>query len=102
MRLMLSRDGDQCGGAVGREDEDLAVDGQVLAVAAAEVQADGSGGEGGQEGGHDGPGGVARAGEVGGDGGVDGVDVGFFVACGRCAGFFVGGHDSDQGRSGSR
>lgn len=69
-------------GAVGCQDEDVWVGGaggEVLPVAAAEVEPDGAGGAGGEEGGYERPGGVSGVGEVRGDAGVDAVDVGFFV-----------------------
>lgn len=45
--------------AVGAEDVQGRVDGEIFAVAAADVEANGAGGEGGEEGGDEGPGLVA-------------------------------------------
>lgn len=68
--------------AVGPEDVQRRVDGEVLAVAAADVEARGARGLGCEERGYQGPGLVAGGGEVRRDGVVDGVDVGGLVGFG--------------------
>lgn len=65
--------------AVGAEDVQRRVDGEILAVAAADVEARGAGGLRREEGGYQGPRLVAGGGEVRRDGVVDGVDVGGLV-----------------------
>lgn len=67
------------GGPVRREHVQRRVDGDVFAVAAADVEPDAAGGEGREELLDEGPGLVARRAEVRRDGFVDGVHVGLFV-----------------------